>query len=54
MVKRVECEWRVFGKMSMERYSFYGAIEAVEVSCIEIATLRSRSRMVEDQGFHFF
>ena len=51
MVKQEEDEWGVFGKMSVERYSFYGAIRAVVVSCIEIAMLRSRSRMVEDQGY---
>ena len=34
MVKQEEDEWGVFGKMSVERYSFYGAIEAIVVSCI--------------------
>ena len=51
MVKQEEDEWCVFGKMSVERYSFYGAIEAIVVSCITIAMLRSTSRMVEDQGY---
>ena len=48
MVQQEEDEWGVLGKMSVERYSFYGAIGAVAISCIGIAMLRSRSRMVED------
>ena len=51
MVKQEEDEWGVFGKKSVERYSFYGAIEAIVVSCIEVAMLKSRSRMIEDQGY---
>ena len=49
MVKQDEDGWGVFGKMSVERLSFYGWIEAIVVSCVGIAMLRSRSRMVEDR-----
>ena len=51
MVKQKEGEWSVFGKMSVERYSFYETIDSVGVSCIWIAILRSRSRMIEDQVY---
>ena len=52
MVKQEEDEWGVFGKMSVERYSFYGAIDAIVVSCITIAMLRSTSRMVADSQLY--